>query len=84
MLIGLKITNGNWQLVFWCRIAAASILTFFGVKHWGKKDNGGSPNKGSEPIKDNNDNKPIKNKDIPKKSIEDPKKIINEQIINIE
>ena len=34
----------------------------------------GSPNKGSEPIKDNNDNKTIKNKDIPKKSIEDPKK----------
>ena len=44
----------------------------------------GSPNKGSEPIKDNNDNKPIKNKDIPKKNIEDTKKIINEQIINIE
>ena len=35
--------------------ATASILAFLGVKYWGKKDNGGEPNKG-KPIKDNNDN----------------------------
>ena len=50
-------------------ITAASVLAFFGFKYWGKKDNGGDPNKG---------NNPIDNKAITKKDIDDPKKMVKE------
>ena len=82
----------KWQLAVGIGvpvITTASILAFLGVKYWGKKDNGGEPNKG-KPIKDNNGNELTENKDIPKKNIEDPEKIKerkkvkedNEKIIN--
>ena len=84
--------NHKWQLAVGIGVpvvATASILAFLGVKYWGKKDNGGEPNKG-KPIKNNNGNEPTENKDIPKKDIEDPEKIrerkevkeCNEKIIN--
>ena len=62
------VKNHKWQLTVGGTLtaAAAVTLTILGVKYWGKKDNGGDPNKkGNNPIKDKNiiDQKDLGTKD---------------------